>query len=360
MTLQRPGSVQAGIRARLTAERHSVPAPGTFCPSRLFSAILIVACTCSTAVAQAPESYAVPHLFSLPTATTTRQFGMGGMTSCVLDIGFPNPAFAGALESSRAAVRVSRTEFDGGLKLTGWQGWYATPLRPGEGVQVLGLLLDSERGNVAAPEGPPLPGTLDETDLAFHYGRRLSEQWLVGAGIAPVFHTTFNLYNPADGSVVVHADSEAEFGCRVGALYQYAPEGFVGFVFDRYDEDVTFSAPTLPAPASFSFTSTEWALGVSGRLDERVLGAAEWLELRSEDDGRVSETEGLHIGIEVAATDALSLRAGSNDGALSLGAGYEHEGWVVNYAYLDDWNDDSVGAAFGSSDTHQFEVGRTW
>lgn len=340
------GRLETGGRTTASSLTHS-----------LVVALLVLAAL--PAGAQGPEGYGVPHLFALPTATTTRQFGMGGITTCVEDVGFPNPAFAGMLEGSRAAVRVSCTEFDGGLELTGTQAWYATPVGEDQGVQLLLFKLDSDRGGIMTPAGP-LPGTIEETDLAVHYGRRLSERWLVGAGISPVLKAKTRLINPLDGSVVSFSDSSADFGFRLGSLYQYDEDGFIGFVFDYYTEDVTFQAPPMPAPAQFGFTSTEWALGASRRLSETVIGAIEWMELKSEDGGFEAKSEGLHLGVEVAATPALSLRAGSNDGGLTLGAGYAREGWVVNYAYLKDWNDDAVGAAFGGSETHQIEIGGYW
>jgi hypothetical protein len=312
-----------------------------------------------TADAQGPESYGVPHLFALPTATTARQFGMGGVTTCIEDVGFPNPAFAGMLDSERAGLRVAQTDFDGGLQLTGTQAWYATPVGADQGIQVIGFFLDSDRGTVMTAAGG-LPGTIEETDIAVHYGARLSEKWLVGAGISPILESETRLLNPVNGDVVSFSDSEATLGFRAGALYQYADEGFAGFVFDWYTEDVTFQAPPMPAPEEFDFTSTEWALGVSGRLAERFLGAVEWMELKSEDGGFKAKSEGLHLGVEYEATPRVALRAGSNDGGLSLGAGYSGDEWVANYAYINDWNDDAVGAAFGDSDTHQLEIGYYW
>ncbi len=350
---------------RLDSTRHCrhVGRPRTRTSSRhlMLSVVSLWLIWALPVAAQGPgvESYGVPHLFSLPTATTARQFGMGGVSTCVRDVGFPNPAFAGDLDGQQGGLRGWRTDFDGdGMQLTAWQAWYATPIGEGEGIQVLGVELDSDRGAVAVGPGQALPGAISETDAAVHYGRRLSDRWLVGGGVAPVLHSSFNLFTP-DGIVAAHADSTATFGFRLGALYQWAPEGYAGFVFDRYNEDVSFRAGAAP-PMDFDFTSTEWALGISGRVSERVFAAAEWMALESEDGDVRSKTDGLHFGVEVTATDALDLRAGLNDGSLSLGAGYAIDGWVVNYAWIDDWNDDAVGAALGGSDTHQLEIGRYW
>lgn len=327
--------------------------------ARLLVVALLAFVLSLPAFAQGPEGYGVPHLFALPTATTARQFGMGGVTTCIEDIGFANPAFAGMLEGQRAGVRVSCTDFDGGLNLTATQMWYATPISANAGVQIIGLNLDSDRGGIMTAAGP-LAGGIEETDLGFHYGQRLSDTWLVGAGLSPLLDTESRLVNPVTGDLISFSESEATLGARIGSLYQWGEDAFVGFVFDYYTEDVTFMAPPMQAPAEFEFTSTEWALGVSGRLAENVIGAIEWLQLHSEDRDFEATSEGLHLGLEVAPMPGVALRAGSNDGAISLGAGYSQGGWVANYAYVKDWNDDEVGAAFGGSDTHQLEVGTYW
>jgi len=347
--------VRAGVPSHSRASATAVVSP----LRRILAAALFVILASLPAAAQGPEGYGVPHLFSLPTATTTRQFGMGGVTTSVKDVGFPNPAFAGMLDMSQGGVRISVTDFDGGLKLTGTQIWYATPIGEDQGIQLLGFNLDSDRGTIMTPAGG-LPGTIEETDVAVHYGTRLSERWLVGAGISPILESESRLLNPVTGDVVSFSDSDATLGFRAGALYQYADEGYAGFVFDWYTEDVSFQAPPMPAPQNFDFTSTEWALGASGRIAEKWLGAIEWMELKSEDGPYEAKAEGLHLGVEYEATDDIAVRAGNSDGGLTLGAGYTRDNWVVNYAYVKDWNEDSVGAAFGGSDTHQLEIGGYW
>lgn len=335
----------------------STPRRSPYARLLVLGALTVLACL--PAGAQGPEGYAVPHLFALPTATTARQFGMGGISSCLPDIGFPNPAFAGMLRGAQGGLRASWTQFDGGLDLTGTQAWYATPVGEGQGIQVLGLWLDSNRGGVMTPMGA-VPGEIEEHDAAIHYGRRMSDRWLLGVGVSPIMETEVNFYHPVDGSLVQHSDSEANIGGRLGAVYQFAPEGFAGFVFDWYTEDVGFQSAEMPAPMSFEFTSTEWALGVSARVSPELLAAAEWMELESRDDELSSRTDGLHVGVEYQVGDQVRLRLGSSDGALTAGAGAQFGEWVVNYAYIDDWNDASVGAAFGESDTHQVEFGRYW
>ena len=301
--------------------------------------------------------YAIPHLFALSTATTARQFGMGGITTSIEDIGFPNPAFAGNLDLSQAGLRHSCTEFSGGLKLRGTQAWYALPLGAHEGMQLIGLRLDSNRGGLSIPG---LQLETAENDVAVHYGRRLSDRWLVGAGLAPILETSTRLFDPA-GNQIASWDSKATYGLRLAALYQHDWDGFAGAVFDYYREDVTFQPP-LPGipPHNLNFDSTTVALGVSGRVGEGLLGALEWMQLRSESGNLSSNASGLKLGIEYDALPGVRVRAGSNAGSLTLGAGYDRNRWVANYAYISDWNKDEVGDLFGGSDTHQLEIGHYW
>ncbi len=351
----------------MSTQRHQFAIPGRATTHRPGASVMVLIITAALlagallpACAQGPEAYGAPHLFSLPTATTARQFGMGGVSTSLEDIGFPNPAFAGMLSSPRAGLRVACTEFDGdGMSLTGTQAWYATPTGEGEGMQFLGFRLDSDRGAITTPAGP-LPGSIEETDLAVHYGRRLSDQWLLGIGFSPVLKAETRLFNPVDGSVLSFAESEAQIGGRLGALWPQVCGSFIGLVFDWYTEDVRFQAPPMLAPAKFDFTSTEWALGASKRITDKVTAAIEWMELKSEDSAYSSKSEGLHLGVEVEAAPGIAVRAGSNDGSLSLGAGFRRDEWVANYAFTSDWNDDAVGSAFGGSQTHQVEIGGYW
>ncbi len=311
--------------------------------------------------AEIVRDYSLPHLFGLPTATTTRQFGMGGTTACVLDNGFANPAFAGALEQSHAGVRYSITEFDSGLQLKGAQGWLNTPVGDGQGVQLVGFWLDSDRGPVLpAPGANFVMAELYEGDISLHYGRRLSDTWLVGIGASPVFSTSTNIYHPTTGALLSRVDSSVDAGGRLGVLYQFAPEGFIGGVVDVYSEDVKMVGPGLPGAIMSEFDATQYALGVSGRVGDRVLLALEWAELKSESGVVENVASGWHAGIEFDINEQAKLRAGLDDGELTTGFGYESENWSANFAYIKDWNEDLVGAALGESDTSQIEITTSW
>ncbi len=160
----------------------------------LVTLVLLVTASSTFPQAEFVASYATPHLFALPTATTTRLFGMGGFVTCIKDVGFGNPAFAGTLEAGQGLARYSLTDFSGGLKMKGAQASYAQPLRPGQsGWQVTYFNLDSDPGMVSAGGGNA-QATYEEQDLAVHYGRRIGDHWVLGLGFSPLFDTKTNYF----------------------------------------------------------------------------------------------------------------------------------------------------------------------
>lgn len=312
------------------------------------------------AVAQL-SPYATPHLFALPTAATARQFGMGGFVTCVQDLGFANPAFAGTLQASSAVARISDTDFDSGLNLRAVHLSAAIPLAPDrQGFQVALLKLDTRSAGLMPGPLTPLRADFSEEDLALHYGYRPKPNWAVGVGVSPRFRTDSNLRSPLTGDPLAHFHSSAKFGFRLGAVYQLPQEGWAGFVFDDYQEDVSAGGLGFAAPVSASFRSREIALGVSRRVADQVLAAIEWQQLNTKGSGERVGDSGFRVGLEFQPDRNWAVRLGSNDGALSAGVGGEKDNWSFQYAYIKDWNKDSMRTAFGDSDTHQFEARYRW
>ena len=306
------------------------------------------------------ESYAVTHPFALATATTTRLFGMGGFITCIEDEGFGNPAFAGTLRSYSAVGRYSVTDYDNGLKLKGQQVSVAIPLKKNaEGLQVTGFQLTSDPGLLASL--PPGNFSCSEYDISIHYGRRLSDAWAAGIAISPVFHNSTSLTAVDTGVPLLQLRSEADRGCRLGVLYEFGDRGQAGAVYDKYYEDVTATGAAVgPHPLVHRYTSEEMVVGVSWQFSDRILGALEWQQLTTEGHGVRIGDSGIRVGVEALVSDNCALRLGSNDGSFSAGIGYAGDDWTLQYAYIDDWNGDVVGATFGDSSTHQLEATYTW
>jgi hypothetical protein len=332
---------------------------------RIMAVLVLLAAlfTVVPAAAQAPELelYAVSHLFALPTATTTRLFGMGGFVSCIPDDGFGNPAFAGTLQSNHATSRYSSTRFGSGLKLCTEQYSVAAPLvADRKGVQITGLRMDSTAGSPVGMPGAPVIG-FQEWDLAIHYGQRLSDRWSAGVSVSPVFHTATDFALPTPVGSVAHLRSTGAQGYRLGVVYRVDDRTRAGAVYDKYHETVTASGPAFGSAAfEVGFSSETMILGVSYRLSDRLLGALEWQQVSARGAGTRTGDSGFRCGLEAVVSDTCAVRLGTNDGAWSLGGGYEKGRWAVDYAWIDDWNDDFIGAIFGGSDTHQLELTYRW
>lgn len=316
--------------------------------------VLAVLVLVSPALAQI-DTYSSTHPFSLATATTTRLFGMGGFATCVRDAGFANPAFAGTLTDVTAVIRQSTTTFDSGLKLKGEQFSVAVPLKENKrGFQVVGFRLKTEDALPMAT--PPSSLTMSEYDIALHYGQRISRRFVLGLGVSPVYHNGLDS-TLVGGASALRLRASAGTGCRIAALYDWGDDGWIGAVWDRYDEDVTASGLLVGSvPVKASFDSEEIIVGASHRLNPSLLAAVEWQQLSSENASSWRGDAGWRAGLEATMDNNITMRLGTNDGALSLGVGLRGQRWNLNYAFVKDWNDDTVGASLGGSKTHQLEA----
>lgn len=336
----------------------------------VFALVVTTVAAVSPCFAQA-ELYSLSHPFAIPTATTTRLFGMGGFVTCIPDRGFANPAFAGALTDTSVVARQSLTSFENGLRFKGQQASLAFPLKDDKrGMQIVGFRLTSHPSSIPMPT--PMPAALalsmSEYELSIHYGQRVSDNLLLGVGIAPVFHNTFDMFVRPSGNHLSHITSESDQGGRIGAVYECGSRARLGFVYDRYEEDVVGSGPSIGGVGvPFSFTSEELAFGLSYQLTDQLLGAIEWQELSTKQDASAMGPAmkfgdaGWRIGFEGVSESKWAYRVGSNDGSISLGLGYlGDDDWTFNYAFIRDWNKDLVGELMGASNTHQFELSYKW
>lgn len=330
--------------------------------------LVVVLLPTAPAVAQL-SSFALPHPFALPGATTARLFGMGGFASCIQDDGFANPAYAALVTDQQAVARYSVTDFDGGVTLKGEQISLAVPVETGrKGMQITAFRLDSEAGGVDFGSGPGTMLSANEWDLSLHWGQKADDDWYFGVAVSPAFHSRLDAFAPlsmppssANAVTVLRTRSTRDWGYRLGGIYRLGDRGWVGAIYDKYREHVDFSGMAVGGNlVRVDFSSDAKYLGVSYRLNPRLLGAAEWQQLSTAGGGEWAGDSGIRCGLEYAVSDRWTVRSGSNDGAFSAGLGYQGKNLGLRYAYVKDWNDDLVGSLLGSSDTHQFELVTGW
>lgn len=326
-------------------------------PWAVLTLLLVVALPATAQI----DTYAVTHPFALPTATTTRLFGMGGFSSCIPDVGFANPAFAGALTRDAVVLRQSVTSFEGDLGLTCQQGSFAMPLEDNrQGLQVSAFRLNSNDA-LFGGFGVPAELSFSEYDVSVHYGRRLSHDLLVGVAVSPVFHNRVSVGPDGAPGAIMRLKAKADWGCRVGGVYELGDRGWLGAVYDRYDETVNGNGvPFGGVPVEVTFHSEEIVAGAAYRFTDKLLAGVEWQQLSHKSGGLENAEAGLRFGIEGQMSDGLALRLGSNQGGFSVGLGWADPNWTLNYAYVQDWNKDVFADAYGGSKTHSFELTRSW
>ena len=140
----------------------------------------------------------------------------------------------------------------------------------------------------------------------------------------------------------LHENSAKAAGCDLGILYKPHWRFSAGLVLKDYFSDLTWD------------TSSHWrdriarehVLGFSYRFGTRVLVAIDFSKVTDLDLG-------LRLGIEGKPFDALAIRAGSNRGRITLGAGFTWRNVTFDYCFedaeLDDVHRFSSNIAFSRS-----------
>lgn len=321
---------------------------------------------------QGVESYAFVHPFGLSSATTVRQFGMGGTVTCVRDIGSGNPAFAAVYDQPNAGARWSATDFDRGPTITSWQLHAVYPFgkhpttRDGHMGMALSLYsLDSSGGQVMLPGAGPVTVGLSEDDVSVHVGRRFGERWTVGLGISLYSEIGFSITGPG-GLSLLDVEAKPDIGTRLGFTYEYAPGDFAGLVYDYYQETAEASGVLVGGATEQVFHTDFIGVGVSRHVRPDLLVLAEYQRGSSFRGAIDNALSGWHLGAEYRyqnprrAGQSGCLRLGLNDGQLTCGLGYRDERWQADYAFANRWNDDIANGMFGGSSTHQLGACYRW
>jgi hypothetical protein len=316
------------------------------------------------------ESYSFIHPFGLTTATTTRQFGMGGQTACVWDEGFANPAFAATQKAQNAGVRLTSTQFSSGPELVSTHAHWVVPLRPDHSGLQLSLFSLETRSGQAVLMGSPSHLDLRETDIAVDWATRVGSGWVVGLSLAAVSKLKFDLRVPGGGPTLLRIDTEPTWGGRLGLLKEWGPDrgygkrDYIGALYDYYQEDATGAGLLLDGTGANtfdrSFHNSFFAAGASRHLSDDLMVAAEWARGVTHDGGLTETLTGWHFGAEYELPSGVALRAGMQDERTCFGFGVDKGHWKFDYAYMNRWNNDIAADLVGGSETHQVECIISW
>ena len=335
--------------------------------SRFLAVSLLLALGGATALGQGfgPEAFGIPSRFGSAAPTTTRGLALGAVTTTLNDVQFANPAFLPLRPGPDVSVRYNRTTFDNCPDLTSLHANYVRPLRLGHsGFQVTWLDMDSSAGNTALLGlGPgPVPAALEmsETALVVDYGRRVGAKSTIGLSVLGFQRVDFSLVPPV-GPKLMDLRAKADFGGRLGAVYEYQPGDYLGIIYNFAQHTVDASGLLLGGAASSPVYHDDLlSAGMSWHVNPRLLAVGEFHWGRIWRGAFREGTTALHYGVEYEALPGLALRVGQADSQLTCGAGYARGGWRVDYAFLQDWNNGAVGRLFGGSDTNSLQASCEW
>jgi len=295
---------------------------GFRCLSVFVILLSVIALRCSTCDA---ESISTTDFFY--DGASARSFALGGTGAALTDApdsSYWNPAgltlLTGKYYSATKSTRTLLEELDidtQSLKA-------ALPMSGGVlGVNVVYTSLGTTLITTVDPETERLKEdyTIDssETGAAVSYGMRWRED--ISLGITAKYMSLDIGSNEATG-----------FGFDLGALYDYSETIRFGLSLQNVGE-ASVGTDSLPfnVRAGASGRFMEGRLMVSAAYDSDYLGASI-----------------LGIGAEYDVADGIALRVGSRDGNFSVGAGFRHEKFNIDYGFSND-------GLFG--DQHKLTIG---
>ena len=337
---------------------------------RLVAVCLLLALAGSAALCQGPpppfgaEAFGIPSRFGSAAPTSTRQLALGAVVGCVDDVQFANPAFAAVRTVTDASVRLNRTDFDAGPRITSVHLHLARPLRVGRsGFQVSWLDLNSSDGDMILPGPTPIPVKVDmsENVLVVDYGRRVGAKSTAGLSVLGFQNVDFSMTPPV-GPALIALDAKADYGGRLGAAYEYQPGDYLGILYNFAQHTVDANGLFLGGvPSSPVYHDDLLIVGMSYHHPcDRFMAVGEFHHGGIKRGDFLAVTNAWHVGAEYLVTPGLAVRVGKSDGSLTYGAGYAARRWHLDYAHIQNWNGGAVGQLFGGSDTDSLQATLEW
>ena len=290
-------------------------------------------------------------------AMSTRDLGMGAISSCLYDVQYPNPAFCAIHRTTDVGFRGMQTDFSHGPRVDSGMIHYEHPLHPGvDGFQITGLDMTSGRG--ATPLGPSEIVNTDMTDkeIIVDYGRRLGSSTIAGLSVLGGEQSDVSFATP--GGSLQDLKSNAGFGFRVGAAQEWGPGDYVGVLYSNSQNNIDASGmEELPSGSTrVIYHGDDLNVGVAHHIGSQVVAAVEFERGTTSRGDYLSGEDVWHFGVEYTPARQWALRAGAAGGEPTLGIGFADSRWQLDYAYLHNLNDADFNAFFGSSETHALHV----
>ncbi|NLM16877.1 MAG: PorV/PorQ family protein [Candidatus Riflebacteria bacterium] len=317
----------------------------------IFKTLLLIALISATAVsAHAADSAGQAGAY-LKMGVGARALGMGGAFTAVADdstAAFWNPAGLARMQKSQASFMHASLTEDRDFNFFNYAHALTDKNGNSKGVLAFSYIhmgVDGIPETRESTNSPGMPATKadgtytagetvyifsyfedKETNTFASYARELAEGFYAGVNVKYLKHELFK--NKAD-----------TFGLDLGLLYEYSDKITFGASLRDINETLEWNTASgakddVPLTATF---------GIAYKATDKLLVAADINKLEREDAK-------LFLGAEYAIQDNVSLRVGSRDGDLTLGASFGLDTWRFDYSY----GDETLG------DAHRISASKTF
>ena len=313
-----------------------------------------------------PSLFSIGEQLSGFNEPSVRGIGMGGPLVALDSVDPINPAQNAELQGPWGQVRFGWLDTSVGTDIDSLMFRAACPIgskRHPAGLAFHIQCLDSHHPGVNIPMPPPYPSLsfdLEEHDWGVSYGRGVGRNLSVGLTIAGDVGVDIDMLAvPGDMKLakLSSGPSGGVSGARVGALYEPCEDWRLGLLFSVGGTDVDIQT-LVPEPGKVSHNFDTWSLRLGAQYD---IGPHTSLALDMDrghlSGAGVTQNDTMWFGgIEQRIGSDLALRIGTADGPFSAGFGYSHDGWAVDYAYVNDRYRSSLSPLYGGNSANYLAI----
>jgi hypothetical protein len=306
-----------------------------------------------------PSMFGLPPRLGSGDAMSTRDLGMGAISSCLDDVQYPNPALAGFHRTTDAGVREMGTVFEQGPSMDSTMLHFERPLHVGtDGFQVTALEMStSNQGGLSVPELGPVNTDMTDKEIVVDYGRRVGRRTAVGLSVLGGEQSDLSM-NAVEGPMLLNLKANAGFGFRIGAVQEWGPGDYAGVLYSNSQNNV--SAIVNEVASRPVYHGDELNVGAAHHIMKNVVAAVEFERGTTSRGAYLGATDLWHFGAEYAPNAQWAVRAGAQGGQPTAGVGYAGRHWHADYAFIQNLNDNDFHALFGSSETHAVHLTYLW
>ncbi len=270
---------------------------------------------------------------------TTANWGMGGAYVGLSDVSSMNPAALGFVENSSLSLGAVYWNSHKGPTAGGGRTDLVIPFLYGGYARIMGYRYESNSAQDAA--GGVMDLEYKSTTIGAQIGVPITENIAIGVGVYPYEKAEIDLLTPMG---TLRGEAMSKVGSmQLGLQWKVTDTVTVGAEGIYIVDKMTVNDADDKELQADRYQITYGALGFSWQVREGTVVAADWRRGEIEGDALMSSAEydvnvdRWAVGISQTVTDWLVVRAGSDNGGLTLGAGLTlGEKFRLDYAYVNE------------------------